>query len=337
MIKWIFSALVLTSWGVILAMVPFTEAYINTTPVPDRNEIVHAGNTEISVAFYPANPDTGSGLAKLIQQEATLRLISDQFTFTEGPASDKKGNIFFTDQPNNKIWKYDVEGNLSVFMDPAGRSNGMYFDRSGNLLACADENNEIWSISPDKKVTVLLSSFYRGARFNGPNDLWIDKRGGIYFTDPYYQRDYWTRQKPDMAKQCVYYLPKGALEPVVADSIIVKPNGIVGTPDGKWLYVADIGDSKTYKYHIRKDGMLTERQLFAPMGSDGMTLDELGNLYITGKGVTVYDKNGIRLGNIPVPSGWVGNICFGGKDRKTLFIAASKSVYTLQMNVKGAR
>jgi len=281
--------------------------------------------------------DTSDGLAKLIQPGANLHLVSDQFSFTEGPAADKKGNVFFTDQPNNKIWEYDTEGNLSVFMDAAGRSNGMFFDRSGNLLSCADENNEIWSISPDKKVTIILQSHFKGKRFNGPNDLWIDKKGGIYFTDPYYQRDYWKRQKPDMEKQQVYYLPKGASEPIVVDGTVVKPNGIIGSSDGKWLYVADIGDSKTYKYRILKDGTLSNRQLFAPMGSDGMTLDRKGNLYITGRGVTVFDPKGKKLGNIPVPSGWVGNICFGGSDRKTLFIAASKSVYTLQMQVKGVR
>lgn len=300
------------------------------SPYPENGFAQKISHPEISFS------DTSDGLAKLIRPGAGLHLVSDQFSFTEGPAADKKGNIFFTDQPNNKIWEYDTEGNLSVFMDPAGRSNGMYFDRSGNLLTCADENNEIWSISPDKKVTVLLNSLYKGLRFNGPNDLWPDKKGGIYFTDPYYQRDYWERQKPDMERQNVYYLPRGATEPFVVDDKIVKPNGIVGTPDGKWLYVADIGDSKTYRYRIQKDGTLSDRQLFAPMGSDGMTLDRKGNLYITGRGVTVFDRDGKRLGNIPVPSGWVGNICFGGSDRKTLFIAASKSVYTLQMQVKGA-
>lgn len=301
---------------------------------PDPNGILLPQRTYRVKTIAIAETDTGIGLAELIRPGATLQKVSGQFSFTEGPAADKKGNIFFTDQPNDKIWKYDTDGNLSVFMDKSGRSNGLYFDNVGNLVACADENNELWLISPEKKVTVLLSNF-NGIRFNGPNDLWIDKKGGIYFTDPYYQRDYWERKKPDMEGRKLYYWVKGAQEAIIADSVFVQPNGIIGTPDGKYLYVADIGAGKTYKYKIKEDGSLTNRQLFVSQGSDGMTLDSKGNLYITGKGVTVYDPSGKRIGNIPVPSGWVGNACFGGKDRKTLFITASESIYTLQMKVKG--
>lgn len=303
---------------------------------PELSEALHAPNIYSVKTIASAQTDTGVGLAKLIRPGATLEKVSGQFSFTEGPAPDKKGNIFFTDQPNDKIWKYDTGGKLSVFMDKSGRSNGLYFDHEGNLVACADENNELWLISPDKKVTVLLSNF-NGIRFNGPNDLWIDKKGGIYFTDPYYQRDYWERKKPDMEGRRLYWLAKGEQEAIIADSDFVQPNGIIGTPDGKYLYVADIGAGKTYKYQINKDGSLRDRQLFVSQGSDGMTLDSKGNLYITGKGVTVYDPSGKIIGNIPVPSDWVGNVCFGGRDRKTLFITASESIYTLQMQVRGVR
>src|SRR5688572_30921286 len=119
----------------------------------------------------------------IIAPGAVLRLVSSQFSFTEGPAGNKKGDVYFTDQPNNKIWKYSTDGKLSVFLDKAGRSNGMYFDKQGNLITCADEKNELWSINPQGKVTVLLKD-YKGHTFNGPNDLWIDPKGGIYFTDP---------------------------------------------------------------------------------------------------------------------------------------------------------
>ena len=271
---------------------------------------------------------------KLIKPGASLVTVSKQFSFTEGPAVDKNGNIFFTDQPNDKIWKYDTDGNLTIFMDKAGRSNGMLFDKKGRLISCADEKDQLWAIDPDGKVEILLTNF-GGHLFNGPNDLWIEKKGGIYFTDPYYQRDYWERKKPALNNQSVYYLPKGAKAAVIVDSTLVKPNGIVGTPDGKWLYVADIGDNKTYKYQINKDGSLTDRQLFVPQGSDGMALDEQGNIYLTGKGITIYDAAGMKIGSIAVPSGWTANLCFGGKERKTLFITASTAVYTLQMQVKG--
>jgi gluconolactonase len=272
----------------------------------------------------------------LVKKGASLVRVSNNFSFTEGPTADKNGNVFFTDQPNDKIWKYDTEGKLSVFMDKTGRSNGMYFDSKGRLISCADEKNEIWAITPDKKVTVLIDNF-NGLRFNGPNDLWVDKKGGVYFTDPYYQRSWWERKKPDLPKQNLYYLPPGKKEALVMDTTYKTPNGIIGTSDGKHLFVADIRDNKTYKYDIAKDGSLSNRRLFISQGSDGMVLDSEGNLYITGKGVTIYDKSGARIGNIPVPSGWTANLCFAGKDRKTLFITASESLYTLQMNVKGAR
>jgi len=278
-----------------------------------------------------------TAVGKLIQPGAVLQRLPNQFIFTEGPAVDKQGNIYFTDQPNDKIWKCSMQGDMpiaTVFMEKTGRSNGMYFDKEGNLVTCADEKDELWSITPDKKVTVLLNNF-QGHIFNGPNDLWIDKSGGIYFTDPYYQRDYWQRKKPDLDRQNVYYLAKGKKQAVIVDSLLVQPNGIVGTPDGSHLYVADIRDNKTYKYDIAAGGILENRRLFVSQGSDGMTLDEKGNLYLSGKGVTVYDANGTRLGNIPVAANWVGNICFGGKNRNILFITASESVYTLRMQVRG--
>lgn len=261
------------------------------------------------------------------------KLISGQFKFTEGPAVDRYGNVFFTDQPNDKIWKFDTNGELTVFLDKAGRSNGMYFDKKGNLITAADENNQFWSISPDKKITILLDN-YKGQRFNGPNDLWIDKKGGIFFTDPYYQRPYWERKKPDMADERLYYLPKIKKEAFVVDSNLVRPNGIIGSADGKSLFVADISDRKTYKYDINKNGTLSNRRLFVSMGSDGMTLDNQGNLYITGQGITVFDPEGKKILNIPIP-GWTANVCFGGVNRNILFITANTSVYTLQMKVKG--
>lgn len=271
---------------------------------------------------------------KQVKPGAVLTQVAKQFAFTEGPAVDKKGNIYFTDQPNDKIWKYDVNGVLSLFMDKTGRSNGLFIDKKGNIISCADEHNELLSIAPNKKVTVLLKA-PEGRGFNGPNDLWLDGKGGIYFTDPYYQRDYWQRKKPDLEKQSVYYLAKGQKTAVVVDSLLKQPNGIVGSADGKHLFVADIQDNKTYKYDIAANGLLTNRQLFVSQGSDGMTLDNEGNLYITGRGVTIYNPAGEKLGNIAVPAGWVGNVCFGGKDRSTLFITASEAVFTLAMQVKG--
>lgn len=274
--------------------------------------------------------------AQIAPYDTTVKpqLISRQFKFTEGASVDKKGNVFFTDQPNNKIWEYDINGKLSVFLDSAGRSNGMYFDHNGNLITCADEHDQLWSISPNKKITVLLTNF-KGQLMNGPNDIWIDARGGIYMTDPYYQRDYWTRTKPDLTAESVYYLPKRRNQPIIVDSTIKKPNGIVGTPNGKYLYVADIGANKTYKYRINKNGTLSNRQLIIQQGADGITLDEEGNIYLCGNGVTIYNSSGKKIGHIVINEPWTANLCFGGKNKDVLFITASTAVYTVKMNVKG--
>jgi gluconolactonase len=269
---------------------------------------------------------------QLIADGASLQLISDQFTFTEGPAADRRGNIFFTDQPDNKIWKYANDRTLSVFLNKAGRSNGMYFDKNGNLITCADEHNQLWSIQPNGKVKVLLKDF-NGLHFNGPNDLWIHPNGGIYFTDPYYQRDYWERKSPEITGQKVYYFQKNKKPVVVADDLL-KPNGIIGTPDGRYLYVADIEADKTYRYQIEADGSLSGRILFAPKGSDGMTIDDQGNIYLTGRGVTIYNSKGQLIEQIDLRG--TSNVTFGGKGNNILFITAGKSIYRVAMKVHGA-
>lgn len=264
--------------------------------------------------------------------------VADSFSFTEGPASDTQGDVYFTDQPNNRIWKYTASGKLSLFMEPSGRSNGMYFDHEGNLVSCADEKDELWSISPDKKVKVLVKN-YNGARLNGPNDVWVAPNGNIYITDPYYQRKYWKRQAPDPAirGQYVYYLPKGDSVLHLADTTLQKPNGIIGSPDGKYLYIADIGAGRTYRFDIGGDGSLNHKTLFVKQGSDGLTIDREGNLYLTGKGITVYDPQGNKIGHIPIPEPWTSNVCFFGKKRDRLFVTASTAVYVVQMKTRGLK
>ena len=277
--------------------------------------------------------DTNPGTANLFDQNE-LKLIASDFSFTEGCSPDKQGNVFFTDQPNDKIWKYGTDGKLSVFMEKSGRSNGTYFDPKGNLVTCADENGELWAIKPGGKVDVILKD-YQGRQFNGPNDLWINSNGDIYFTDPYYKRDYWTRTDKDMSSNDVYYLPKGAKQPTRVINDLNTPNGIVGTADGKYLYVADIGAGKTYRYTIGANGELGGKHLLMSYGSDGMTLDENGNIYLTtGKGVLIFNAKGEMIAQIKVPHE-PSNICFSGKDMSVLFITARKAIYTLPMKVKG--
>ena len=206
---------------------------------------------------------------------AKVEKLAGDFKFTEGPARDREGNIYFTDIPNAHIHKWSLEGKLSVFRENSGGANGLYFDASGHLLACEGVNRRVTAIAPDGEVTVLAER-YAGKRLNSPNDLWIDPKGGVYFSDPRYGDE----QGIEQDGFDVYYLPPGR-KPLqrVLDNL-VKPNGVVGTHDGKLLYVADAGDGKTYVCRIEPDGGLTDRKLAAPVGADGMTLDENGNLYL---------------------------------------------------------
>ena len=274
------------------------------------------------------------GLISIMKPGSKPEKLSGEFQFTEGPAADTKGNVYFTDQPNDRIMIWTTKDELKTFMQPSGRSNGLFFDKNGFLWSCADDKNELWKIDMQKNVEVVLGE-YSGKPFNGPNDLWIAPDGSVFFTDPFYRRAWWDHQNMPQEKQCVYYLSpdRKTLKRVSED--MVQPNGIIGTPDGKILYVADIGAKKTWKYAINNDGTLENKILFCEMGSDGMTIDSKGNVYLTGRGVTVFDKNGSRLGTIDIPENWTANVCFGGRDRKTLFITASRSLYRIQLNVRG--
>lgn len=279
----------------------------------------------------------GQNSKSIIAQGAKVEKMADGFLFTEGPAVDKQGNVYFTDQPSDRIMKWSTSGKLSVFLEKTGRANGLFFDRKGNLLSCSDQENEIRSIGKKGKQVVLLTD-YNGKKLNGPNDLWVAPNGGIYFTDPLYVRDYWTRDpKRQQEGEYVYFLSPDYKNVIPVATDLKKPNGIIGTPDGKFLYVADIQAGKTYIYEIRPDGLLANKKLFAEMGSDGMTIDSKGNIYLTGNGVTVFNPKGEKIEHIPVEAKWTANVCFGGKDLKTLFITASQYLYGLRMNVKGVR
>ena len=266
---------------------------------------------------------------------AKVEKLAGDFSFTEGPTADAAGNVFFTDQPNDRILKWSADGKLSTFLQPAGRSNGMYFDRDGNLIACADEKNELWSIAKDGKVTVIWRE-YEGKKLNGPNDVWVHPSGSLYFTDPFYKRPWWTHDAPPQGGQHVYRLSADRKTLTRVTNDLEQPNGIIGSPDGKTLYVADIKAGKTYAYDIEKDGRLAGKRLHSALGSDGMTLDQEGNLYLTGKGVHVFDKTGKEVQVFEVPEDWTANVSFGGADHRTLFITASKGLYAVRLRVKGA-
>ena len=266
---------------------------------------------------------------------AQVEKMADGFSFTEGPTADAAGNVFFTDQPNDRILEWSVDGKLTTFLQPAGRSNGMYFDRDGSLIACADEKNELWSIAKDGKARVIWKE-HEHKKLNGPNDVWVHPSGSLYFTDPFYKRPWWTHDAPPQGGQHVYRLSPDRKKIKRVTTDLEQPNGIIGSPDGKTLYVADIKAGKTYAYDIQKNGMLAGKRLHAALGSDGMTLDEEGNLYLTGKGVHVFGKTGKEIQVFEIPEDWTANVSFGGADHRTLFITASKGLYAVRLRVKGA-
>ncbi len=285
----------------------------------------------VSYSCGAQNPTT---LEALIAEEAQVQKAGSGYAFTEGPSVARDGRVFFTDQPNDRIYVWDEKSGITLFKENCERANGTWFDHQGNLLACADLHNRLVKFTPLGELTVVYDKGYRGAHLNGPNDLWQDAKGGIYFTDPYYHRDYWEKgHKQEQDVQAVYYLkPSGELVRVIED--LRQPNGIVGTPDGKFLFVADIMGRATWKYTINPDGSLDNKTSFAPAGSDGMTIDEHGNVYLCFGKILVFNPKGQKIGEIELPEGPT-NLCFGGKKRNILFITTRTSVFTLKMRVKG--
>jgi gluconolactonase len=313
-----------------------------------------------SLGFYACDDDENThNKGGIIAQDAQIENLGDGYSFTEGPAVDKLGNVFFTDQPNDIIYKWDaITGDITPFLEETGRSNGMAFDKDGNLIACADMHGEVWKIAPNGTHTVLVDN-YKGKLLNGPNDVWINPvTGGMYITDPMFPRGYWDDDDPrkqdwppthseqaDAGKGGhVYYLAPGS------DSLVRVttqsewdadswPNGVVGTPDGKKLYVNkwqgdDMGG--TWVFKINPDGSLSNMKKFTDMGGDGMSMDNRGNIYISNSlGVNVFDPKGKKLVTIFTGGGSTNNV-FAGPDEKTLFITGPvDKVNALKMKVSG--
>lgn len=288
-----------------------------------------------------------------------ISIIQDGFDFTEGPAVDRHGNVFFTDQPNDRIYKWSANtGGISLFLEGTGRANGMAFDNDGNLIACADMHGELWKIYPDGTHDVLIDN-YNGKLLNGPNDVWINPvTGGMYITDPIFPRGYWDLDdpraqgwEPTHSEQAesgkgghVYYLAPGATELVRVTDIPgwnddSWPNGVVGTPDGTKLYVnqwAYDGSGGVFVFDINEDGSLSNVQNFVPGLNfcDGMSMDDEGNVYVSSGGIKAYDPSGNLILDINNPGGATNNV-FAGQNNKELFITSANYVSTIKMNVKG--
>lgn len=279
--------------------------------------------------LYSCTSTKVDSIDDIIKENATIEQVATGFKFTEGPVNDAKGNIYFTDIPNNHIHKWNVsEKRLSLFLKDSGGANGLWINDEGKILACQGTNRKIVMIDPDTKSSLVLASMYKGRPFNKPNDLWRDNKGGIYFSDPNYRKEPLSQD----GEHVYYRNAMGKITRVIND--FERPNGVIGTKDGKLLYVTDRNGGKTFVYTINPDGSLSNKKKIADVGSDGMTLDEYGNLYVTTKVIEVYSPLGLKIAEIKIPE-TPSNICFGGKEGKTLFITARKSLYSLETNIKG--
>jgi len=269
--------------------------------------------------------------------DAKIEKVAGGFRFTEGPAADKDGNVFFSDIPNQRIHKLDVAtGKISVWCADSGRANGLMFDAEGRLLACEGGRRRLVRYEDGKPK--MLAERWKDKRLNSPNDLAIDAQGGVYFTDPRYGK----QDGREIDIEAVYYvLADGKVEQVVVD--IKKPNGILLSKDKKTLYVAASRAKEIWSFAVKSPGKLAKGAKFASMdteargGPDGMTLDETGNVYAAGQGaIWVWDAKGKRIDKIDFPEA-PANCAFGGKDGKTLYVTARTSLYRLRMRVRGAR
>jgi gluconolactonase len=263
------------------------------------------------------------------------------FTFTEGPAADRAGNVYFSDIPDEKIYKVDTKGKLSVFREKSNHANGLMVNAKGEVVACEMDGRMV-AISPDGKEVRVLAAGYEGKRFNAPNDLVLDREGGVYFTDPSFRAP-----KPlPQGKLGVYYVSAAGKVTRLLDNL-PNPNGVRLSPDEKTLYVFPTGQADMMAYPVEAPGKIGKGKVFCTLqlpkgkkggaGADGATVDTKGNVYITSTlGVQVFDPAGKLLGIIAFPE-QPANVTFGGPDMRTLYVTARTSLYTVPMEATGHR
>jgi sugar lactone lactonase YvrE len=266
--------------------------------------------------------------SNVVPENAEVKKIATGYTFTEGVTEAVDGRVFFSDIPNNRIHIFDPKtSQTTVHRENTGGANGLMFNKDGVLFACEGNAKRVTK-QIGSEVTVLADKF-EGKALNSPNDLALDNAGGVYFTDPGYGLE-----PPDLNVEAVYYV-SAAGEVTRAISDLNRPNGIVFSPDFKVLYVADVGDKKIFAYDVISSGKPENKRQFTKFGADGMTVDEMGNLYTTAKGkVTIVKPDGKVAGVVTVPESPT-NVEFGGKDGKTLFITARTSLYAVDLNARG--
>jgi sugar lactone lactonase YvrE len=279
---------------------------------------------------WPAPVKAGAGsqiLKDLLIPGEEWTLVADGYRFTEGPAANTHGEVFFNDIPNSKTYKISLDGKVTPFVADSGRANGQAVGPDGRLYAVATGKQQVLAYDESGKPTVIAEGI-RG------NDLAIRHDGGMYVTQP---------GAGENAN--VVWFVSATGEKKIVDRGLKAPNGIVLSPDQSLLYVADYASHWVYSYQTQPDGLLTYKQKFFRMhapdtaddaGLDGIRVDREGRLYATSRmGIQVCDQAGRVNAIIPTPNGKVANVCFGGPDFKTLFATCSDRVYRRKMKVEG--
>jgi len=284
----------------------------------------------LPVWLAAANPDFAGPSSPLSPAGSSCQKIVGGFQFTEGITADPNSILYFSDIPAGSIFKLTPDGQVSVFLKASG-PNGLQVTPDGSLVICESAGPRRLLLATRSKTIITLADEYNGKKFNSPNDCWMDPKGGIYMTDPRYGN----RDDIQQDGEHVYYItPVRKVLRVVDD--MERPNGLIGTPDGKKLYIADHAAGKTWLYDIQQDGTLANKRLFCSDGSDGMTIDNQGNVYLTWRRqVRIYSPDGILLDSITLPESPT-NACFGGPQRQTLYITAPSSIYAIEMKTHGA-
>jgi gluconolactonase len=267
-----------------------------------------------------------------------VKKVHGGFQFTEGPAADRQGNLFFSDVAGDKLYQVDAKGELSTLLDPSHHTNGLMVNAAGNIVAC-EMDGRLIEVNPKTKQVKSLADGYEGKRFNAPNDLVIDRDGGVYFTDPHFRAP---TPLPQGVRAFYYRAPDGKVTRLGV--VETAPNGIILSPDEKTLYVIPSMQAEMLAYPVEAPGKIGQQRVFCTLkqaagkttgGGDGLTVDTKGNLYITSAlGVQVFNPQGSLLGIIEFPE-QPSNCDFGGKDNKTLYATARTSLYAVPMEVAG--
>ncbi|MCP4886829.1 MAG: SMP-30/gluconolactonase/LRE family protein [Planctomycetaceae bacterium] len=274
-----------------------------------------------------------------IEPLGEFELVQDGFTFTEGPTWDSaSGALYFTDIPNTTIHRLDRNDQLSAFTTDSKHANGLMVAADGRLFACQMDGQVVAYDQKTKKAKLLVSQ-HNGKRFNAPNDLVLDKAGGLYFTDPLFRAPTPLPQEV----QAVYYLSKNGQVTRVTEGL-AAPNGIGLSPDGKQLYVIPSRQAEMLVYDVVGAGKLSNGRTLCQLkqpegksgtGGDGMALDTEGNLYITTNlGVEIISPAGEHRGLVVFPQ-QPANVTFGGEDRKTMYVTARSALYRIRMPIAG--